>query len=444
MKPSSHDSDELDLLLNRLADDALTADEVHRLTEHLRGSAQARQRYRHFMALHSALGWDYAAAARTVPVAALAPAGRSNRRPIWLSLAAAIALLASLAVLALRPSAAAPRLIATVEGLTGAVAWSGGGAGERPRFLAAGARIAAGTLTAEGDDASAQVRFSDGTRLDLNGESEIVFSDSGQKLVRVSRGGLDVQATAQASGKPVFISTPSAQVGLDPAGGSLSVSTDPAQTSVEIGSGRAQVNRLVDGQSLGLTAGQRALASLDVRDDFSASAIRSDHPRHWRPTLATPPAANCRGEWLPADSHGPARVQAVPCVAGRSQSGAPTVLHGLTARAPSGPLVALAAASEVTLRWRTSAPVPVNVMLGLKLPDGSFGGNFEVQISPDQGTPDAAGWRTVALPLSAFAPRAGRFAHPADGALVMFLFVNTGRQPADLEVADLAIEAPAA
>ena len=74
MKPSSHDSDELDLLLNRLADDALTADEVHRLTEHLRGSAQARQRYRHFMALHSALGWDYAAAARTVPVAALAPA----------------------------------------------------------------------------------------------------------------------------------------------------------------------------------------------------------------------------------------------------------------------------------------------------------------------------------------------------------------------------------
>ena len=82
-------------------------------------------------------------------------------------------------------------------------------------------------------------------------------------------------------------------------------------------------------------------------------------------------------------------------------------------------------------------------MLGLKLPDGSFGGNFEVQISPDQGTPDAAGWRTVALPLSAFAPRAGRFAHPADGALVMFLFVNTGRQPADLEVADLAIEAPA-
>ncbi len=55
--------DELEELLNDLADDLLTTVGEARLAGLLRQSAVARKRYRQWMTLHSALTWDYAAAA---------------------------------------------------------------------------------------------------------------------------------------------------------------------------------------------------------------------------------------------------------------------------------------------------------------------------------------------------------------------------------------------
>jgi ferric-dicitrate binding protein FerR (iron transport regulator) len=60
-------------LFNRLADGLSTAEDEQQLAEVLRRSADARRAYREFMALHSALHWDYVAAVRPEAFPAPAP-----------------------------------------------------------------------------------------------------------------------------------------------------------------------------------------------------------------------------------------------------------------------------------------------------------------------------------------------------------------------------------
>ena len=55
---------ELDALLGLLADELLDEPGIIRLESLLIADPGARRRYRRFMALHSALRWDYAAVAR--------------------------------------------------------------------------------------------------------------------------------------------------------------------------------------------------------------------------------------------------------------------------------------------------------------------------------------------------------------------------------------------
>ena len=52
---------DLDALFNRLADGIASEADERRLGEMLRTSPEARRAYREFMALHSALHWDYVA-----------------------------------------------------------------------------------------------------------------------------------------------------------------------------------------------------------------------------------------------------------------------------------------------------------------------------------------------------------------------------------------------
>lgn len=67
-------SEELDRLLNTLADGRLTGREEKRLNEMLARSGQARQQFREFAALHAGLYWDYATLVAPAPPASAAAA----------------------------------------------------------------------------------------------------------------------------------------------------------------------------------------------------------------------------------------------------------------------------------------------------------------------------------------------------------------------------------
>ncbi len=100
---------DLEALFNRLADGLSSEEDERRLAELLRSDPGARRAYREFVALHSALHWDYAAAALPEPPpppAVPSPPPGSSWRAGWFAAFGAGVLLASavaVAVFVLRP-----------------------------------------------------------------------------------------------------------------------------------------------------------------------------------------------------------------------------------------------------------------------------------------------------------------------------------------------------
>lgn len=78
----------LEEIFNRLADNLASDEDHRRLGEALRSNSEARRAYREFMALHSALHWDYVAGAapQATPAPSLPPASPPARaRTGWVS-----------------------------------------------------------------------------------------------------------------------------------------------------------------------------------------------------------------------------------------------------------------------------------------------------------------------------------------------------------------------
>ena len=142
------------------------------------------------------------------------------------------------ATTALRTSAAP--LIAQLESIEGAVTLSLNGT--RRSDLAAGAKLPAGTLILEGESASALLRFNDGTALTLCGDTELEFSDDGQKRLVLKNGTLSVDARPQPAGRPMIVRTQTAEIEV--VGTIFSLSADPQATQLSVETGRVRMRRL--------------------------------------------------------------------------------------------------------------------------------------------------------------------------------------------------------
>lgn len=431
---SSRPSDELERLLNGLADGLLSEDEEARLAELLRGDAAARRHYRHFMTLHAGLMWDYAAAA--TPVGDIQPRTvRSGWRSGFLALAAAVVLVASLATLWL--PGRAPRTIAQLEAASGAVSWSDD-SGTQVTGLAAGARLAEGTLLVESEGGSAQLRFGDDTRLTLTGEAELGFSDAGQKRLTLRRGALTAQVQPQPHDRPLIIRTATAE--LEVVGTSFSIAADQGQTALSVEKGNVRLRRLSDGQSVEVQASQSAVASLDVKSELR-SARPALAPAKWRRTFQAPPPVNSKGEWLAPTEDAPGRMRAVPMVAGRRPDGTQAIHFAISARATAGEphgFVTLTDGSALQLRYRVERKTTLKLFLSCVRSGGTFAGNFELALPTPDAAPDAAGWRTLDVPLTGMRPVLPGYPQ-ADGAQVSVLLLHSIESDAGLEVAEFAI-----
>lgn len=433
------DSAELDALLNRLVDtEAPAAVDIARLAELLRDDAAARRRYRHFMALHGALAWDYASVAREAPAA---PARNRLSPGRWIAAAGFAALLAA-GWLVQRISTSAGTL-AVVESVSGSISWSDA-AMPRPRAVATGAALGSGLLTADGENAAVQLRLADGTRVWLSGESELALSaeTATGSVIGLRRGNLDAVADSRPGSPPASIRTGMAEISVPATGGTVSITADLARTNVAVEAGHARVRRLVDGTTLELDRNQSAIVTLDIRAPLAAVPDNDHPPLLWRRAFDRPPPAGSKGEWRSRDEPGGPCVRAVPYVAGRRPDGSPVIHHGITARPAdgSGALASLTPSTVLRVRWRTARPASLQVFTSLKTADGAFGGNFELIARAERSPSDAAGWRTSTVRLADFEPRAGKFASPPPGALVGLLLLSTRETAADLEIAELVLD----
>lgn len=428
-------SGELEALLNALADEMLSESDDARLADFLRGDAAARAHYRKWMALHSALTWDYAAA---IP---LAPETRNSnfkiRNSNFLAVAAALALLVAAGALLFHGGAGNSRDIVEVEEVSGSLSWTGPDGNVR-LGLARGARLAAGNFQSDDETSTAVLKFSDGTRLTLGGGVDVLVADDGQKRVQLKSGTLGADVRPQPKTRPLLIRTPTASIEV--LGTVFSVTAAPEGTTMSVQEGRVRFERLADGEKIDVAANHDVAATLDSGVPLVAKRSVMP-PALWRADFSQPPPAGSRGEWVSASPDEPARVKAVPLAVG-ARNKARMIQYGISVRdntQPNGVFVSVQAESLLHLRYRMAKPGSLLLFCITQRPGGAFGGNFELSLPPDAGTRSAEGWRTLEVPLSAMRPlQPERALQPAGNGISHFS-VRTFRRDAGLEVAGMSI-----
>lgn len=174
---------------------------------------------------------------------------RPERRRLWTSrvlAAAAVLMLAIGGGLWLKADPPGPRLIIVDAGSE-----------------SAGPRVARGDRIAVKPEHTGGLLYDDGTRLRLQGGSNVIVegSSSGKRVTLVT-GQLTATVAHQPKGKPFTIATSSAATTV--LGTTLTVATDGIETEVAVAQGTVAVERSSDKATVAVTAGERSTVAADV------------------------------------------------------------------------------------------------------------------------------------------------------------------------------------
>jgi ferric-dicitrate binding protein FerR (iron transport regulator) len=387
-----------DILIQRDLDRTLDADEMAAFNQRLRDDADLREHLREIAEQAVAMG-DFARSEADVPARQQPP---ESARISWLALAASIVVLAASAWLWVGRRDAA---VLTVVDSSGSVTWSHGG--EIREGVANGEMLAAGTIETVGETATALLRFADGTLISLTGESDLSFSEDGQKQLVLRKGSLSAQVKPQPKGRPMLVRTPTAEATV--LGTTFVLSTRPDDTLLKVDEGTVKLTRLADGSAVDVPAKSSAVASLD-------SALKLNSANTPAPLTAwsfdftdTVPPRDWRGIWHDTPEGG--RMVASPYVAARKSTGHSITHFGISVRtAMLTPPLTLIATDRTVVRYRLrqDRSAPLQVMLLTSKTKGGYGGNFECRVPAERLQPDAQGWCELAIPVAEFLPADSR------------------------------------
>lgn len=380
-----------DLLLQRLLDGTLTPVEQVEINQRLREDAALRDELREIAVQAVAMG-DFARGADTPVRIGLQTADKSARITNWLALAASVALLAASAWFW---NARREVPVLTLVDSSGSIAWSQGG--ELRQSVVDGDQLSSGTLETIGETSMAQLAFADGTLITLSGESELSFSEDGQKRLLLRRGSLSAQVRPQPKGKPMLVRTPSAEAEV--VGTVFDLSTRPEDTLLKVDEGLVKLRRLADNSAIEVPAKSSAVASLD-------SALKLDSASTPEPltdwsfdfTTATPPR-----DWRGFAKNG--MMNASSYVARKLPDGRIITHHGVSVRTAmlEQPLrLIVTESSVIRYRLRVDKPTSLQLMLLTNEVAGGFGGNFECHIPKEELKPGPDGWCELAIPISRY------------------------------------------
>ena len=449
--------DMLEDMFNRLIDGRLAAADEARLDAILAENDAALARYCRWMHLHAALHWEYPAAAVVGPLPASSghlpaagkkraaddePADGSGTGSTWAAIGLLVLVGGWFTFLQLAPDRSPAAVIADVVSVDEAATWSGFG-GLREARLVAGDPLAAGCIRLEGATALAKVRFVDGTVIEVIGDSVVDFEDDGQKRIVLRKGSMLVDAQPQSPGRPMVVRTTTAE--LEVMGTEFSLSTDADSTRLGVTEGRVRFKRMVDGSQVEVPANGRATASFTTNVPLQVEGPAAV-PESFRETFTRPRRGPDElGEWLAAGDGLPARMSAVPYLAGRTARGTPIIHRGISIHAEQAGFVAFHSDSVVRLTLRTAIPAPIDCMLVIWGPSGAFGGNFLATVDSRDHEPRRDrddGWSTIEIPASAMRPTCQGFDALPNGARVARVFVNSIDKDVQLEVEEVALCRP--
>lgn len=431
---------ELALLVNLLLDGVASEAEELQLSELLRHDEAARAEYIRLVELHALLQADYVSVALQESAAEF----KGNRSPFSVPLwtapsGVAIALTALMAFVLWRPASPADRPVLWLESIAGSVTWTDARLVSHSG-MAPGSGLSQGSLVIEGDQAAAQARFADGTQFTLSGGTELAFSEDRQKRLVLRQGSLTAKVHPQPLGQPLVVQTNSAEIEV--LGTVFALAAERERTTLNVESGEVLFKRLADGEQINVPERHSAGASFDTSEELLAGQPRPP-ATHWRRDFQMPPLSNWRGKWVSAQAGEVPFVQGVPCASGKRSDGTAILHYAVTARGNDPRLVTLTPQSFVRIRYRTAMAAPLRVFLGVQMPSGAFGGNFEVKLTAEEGQDAVGQWRWLSLPVADFPPVAGLAErHPAipSGGELSLLMVTTFEHDTGLEVAEIVVD----
>jgi len=135
----------------------------------------------------------------------------------------------------------------------------------------------------------AEIRYPDGTLVQLGRGTAARLIDDGAKRLRIARGFLSARVTKQLEGRPMVLETPEAELRV--LGTAFTVAADPGQTRLEVSEGRVRIARRSDRASVEVGPDQAAVvapglalssrsAPLAFQDAFDGSPL-NQWPRAW-------------------------------------------------------------------------------------------------------------------------------------------------------------------
>ncbi len=292
-----------------------------------------------------------------------------------------------------------PRMIARITEISGSVEWRGDG-GRINRGLAAGDSIGGGTLDVLASDSWARIKFNDGSKVTVTGQSELTISDGSQKELHLTGGNLSANVTKQRLGEPMLIHTPTAK--LEVLGTQLNVESLSTVTALSVNEGKVRMTRLVDGTKCDVSAQHVVVASLNDNTRLEPT-LKRQPVNFCLQSMETEPK-NVFGRWFAASKELPARLRTIP-INWKTQDDKPTVLNVLVIRASEfdQPIsLDSDAYFRVTGRARRTDG-HVYFMVSGRHHRGGFAGKFFYGVDLSKVETTEQGW-TIDMPLSDFKP----------------------------------------
>ena len=425
-------------LLLRFLDGRLPPDERARAIALLRSDADARACLREIAEQSVMVADIERSTAAQHPTLAEEKSGRSptarfgELRPWrWVSMAAALALLITVAALLLTGNRGQDIRVTKIAGSTQFL----GARGQAERQLGIGALLQAGdTLETLSADAWVELELPDGSRMVVAGHSSVrVLEDkTDTPRLKLPHGSLWVTPSDRDNPEPLNIQTPSAFVGSKGAQFDLHVCSTETTLRVNVGSTTIKPTASGSGGSaITVTAGSQISASLGQKE--LVAETQPTPVTAWACDLWTVPEV-IFGRWLPADETTRGRLGAEPLfwpIPNRD----PLLLHAvaLSVVQSSKQRVLLQQGATLTFRGRTTRSEKVRFGFSTQKMRGAFAGKFEVDVPPESLGPTGKTW-TVSLPLSDFRPVGPQLSSTPEGLELSDVYALTIIEDAGLEI----------
>jgi ferric-dicitrate binding protein FerR (iron transport regulator) len=395
--------EELTLLLSRLIDVGLTAEERRQLDEMLQADTGARMLYMQYMDLQVELSCLVPAA--TAAVQAAPPRRKPFSRRALMGLAGAAAIIAILAswLTMYWRQGKSPTVATRLTDVRGTVRVGEDAASAS--LAAAQTDLTSGQrIHTVGEDSSAVIEFADRSRLVLHGDTMVILRHTEPKQVEVLAGVLVATVAPQSVETPMLVTTPRADVRV--LGTEFALAASSERTDLRVSEGRVKLTRKPDGASVEVTPGKfvraepggsLAVDDVDVALDRWDIDLESGLPEGWQ-----------QGEWtangLPSGSRGAVRTAA------RAEPGASKPWHGIaSSKGWITGLFAIHDDSTLHFTFKMDRPGWMQVLLVTRSSDLKSPKITVYSVSPrtlgsDRGWWDVPSgtWQTAHIPLAGF------------------------------------------